>query len=61
MDGVILHYEGKQSTFLPKVWKSIPDPEDFLEELSLKQGSPRDAWSRKGAELRRYRAYEISE
>ena len=61
VDGVILHYEGKQSTFLPKVWKSIPDPEDFLEELSLKQGSPRDAWSRKGAELRRYRAYEISE
>jgi AmmeMemoRadiSam system protein A/AmmeMemoRadiSam system protein B len=53
-DGVILDYNGKRSTFLPK-------PEDFLSSLALKQGSPADAWRSPSAVLYRYEAYAFGE
>lgn len=56
-DGVILAYRGRRSTFLPEVWKQIPDPEQFLSALSLKQGSPADAWRDPSTVLYRYGAY----
>jgi len=34
-----------RSTFLPAVWKSLPEPEQFLSELRLKAGLARDHWS----------------
>jgi MEMO1 family protein len=60
-DGVILVYEGRRSTFLPEVWKEIPDPAEFLTHLSLKQGSPRDAWRSPSAVLYRYGAHIFGE
>jgi AmmeMemoRadiSam system protein A len=42
--GIILKKGFNQSTFLPQVWKQIPDKKDFLEELSLKAGLSKDAW-----------------
>ncbi len=44
VDGVILTIGGSTSTFLPQVWRQIPDPEQFLSELCLKQGAAADRW-----------------
>lgn len=60
-DGVILVYNGRQSTFLPKVWEDIPKPKDFLSRLCLKQNAPADCWRNKETVLYRYNAYDFSE
>lgn len=60
-DGVILSYRGKQSTFLPYVWREIPDPVEFLSRLCEKQNSPRDCWTDSLTVLHSFRAYEFGE
>lgn len=60
-DGVIMVYRGNQSTFLPKVWKDISDPVNFLSRLCLKQGAPSDCWRKQDTVLYRYGAYDFSE
>ena len=42
--GVILSLGARRSTFLPQVWKLIPDKEQFLEHLCLKGGMSPKAW-----------------
>ncbi|MEO5340915.1 MAG: AmmeMemoRadiSam system protein B [Magnetococcus sp. MYC-9] len=42
--GVILSKGPHRATFLPQVWEQLPDPETFLQQLSLKAGLPRDGW-----------------
>ena len=37
-DGLILEYGGARGTFLPQVWESLPDPEQFVTELKRKAG-----------------------
>ena len=44
VDGVVFQYGFNQSTFLPQVWESIPDPLDFLMELRLKARLPARFW-----------------
>jgi len=61
LDGVILVHAGRRSTFLPQVWKELPDPEEFLSRLSLKQGSPADAWKSKDTAIYRYGAFVFGE
>ena len=61
VDGVILIYRGRHSTFLPAVWREIQDPREFLSRLSRKQGSPGDCWLNPEAVLYRYGACEVSE
>jgi len=46
VDGLLLEDSPHRSIFLPQVWESLPDPEDFLGELLLKAGLPRDHWSK---------------
>lgn len=46
VDGVILTIGGSTSTYLPQVWEQLPDPEQFLSELCLKQGAAADRWRR---------------
>jgi AmmeMemoRadiSam system protein A len=53
-DGLVLRYGSYRSTFLPQVWESLPDPQDFLLELERKAGLPRSFWS-EGVELHRFR------
>ena len=53
MDGIVLEYENCRSTFLPKVWDSIPDPQQFLENLKIKAQLPGDFWAA-GIRLFRY-------
>jgi len=45
VDGVVLEEGGLRGTFLPAVWKSLPDPRDFLRELKRKAHLPEDHWS----------------
>ncbi len=45
IDGLIIEDKGRRGTFLPSVWESLTDPEDFLAHLKLKAGLPRAYWS----------------
>lgn len=45
VDGLILEDKGRRGTFLPSVWESLPNPEDFLAHLKLKAGLPESYWS----------------
>jgi AmmeMemoRadiSam system protein A len=44
-DGLILVSDEHQATFLPSVWESLPEKEQFLEKLILKAGLPAGFWS----------------
>jgi AMMECR1 domain-containing protein len=53
MDGLILEGPGgHKGTFLPSVWESLPDPEQFLSHLRLKAGLPGDYWDERMQVLR---------
>ncbi len=45
IDGLILEDSGRQGTFLPSVWESIPGPRDFLNQLKRKAGFSESYWS----------------
>jgi AmmeMemoRadiSam system protein A len=40
VDGLIIEGNGKQATFLPQVWESLPKADDFLDQLKRKAGLP---------------------
>lgn len=44
VDGVLLEAGQKRATFLPQVWAQLPKPEEFMDNLKVKAGLPRDAW-----------------
>ncbi len=44
-DGLILEDQNMRATFLPSVWKNLPEPDLFLQQLKLKAGFQRDYWS----------------
>lgn len=52
-DGVLLRCGGRRATFLPQVWRSLPDPESFLASLKTKAGFSSRFWSDE-LELYRY-------
>lgn len=45
IDGLILAGHGCRGTFLPAVWELVAEPREFLAQLKLKSGLPRDYWS----------------
>lgn len=45
VDGVVLEFGARRSTFLPQVWESLPDGRRFLAQLKRKAGLPADFWS----------------
>ncbi len=45
VDGLVLEDPPYRATFLPQVWDSLEEPEEFVEELLLKAELPRDHWS----------------
>ncbi|MGE5626027.1 MAG: AmmeMemoRadiSam system protein A [Bacillota bacterium] len=45
VDGLILQEGGRRATFLPAVWESLLEPEQFLSQLLLKAGLPAAHWS----------------
>lgn len=45
VDGLVLVEGLRRATFLPKVWETLPDPQQFLAQLKAKCGLPADYWS----------------
>lgn len=43
--GLILGAGPHRATFLPQVWESLPEPDDFLDRLLAKAGLPTRPWS----------------
>ena len=43
IDGVVIAQGDRSATFLPSVWRSLPEPETFLKHLNDKAGIPADA------------------
>ncbi|MFY9327279.1 MAG: AmmeMemoRadiSam system protein A [Georgfuchsia sp.] len=45
IDGVIFEHGSRRSTFLPQVWESLPEPQEFLVQLKRKAGLTGDFWA----------------
>ena len=45
VDGLVIRDGDKRATFLPSVWKGIPEPERFVRTLTEKAGWPAGHWS----------------
>lgn len=55
IDGLVLEEGHRRGTFLPSVWESLPEPEQFLRHLKQKAGLPSSYWS-DSIRIYRYRA-----
>jgi AmmeMemoRadiSam system protein A len=53
IDGLVLEYGHQRGTFLPAVWRNLPEPRDFLAQLKRKSGLAPDFWSPE-IRIRRY-------
>jgi AmmeMemoRadiSam system protein A len=45
VDGLILEDGYHRATFLPSVWRQLPDKQQFLQQLKLKAGLSKQHWS----------------
>jgi len=61
IDGVILQDGLKKATFLPQVWKKLPNPEEFLSHLCMKMGAQGDLWRKKPLNVYIYQVQEFEE
>ncbi|MBS1266485.1 MAG: hypothetical protein MAG795_00452 [Candidatus Woesearchaeota archaeon] len=61
VDGVVIKYRGRTSTYLPQVWEQLPEKENFLKHLCEKQTSPPDCWKRENVEILTYQAFVFEE
>jgi len=59
-DGLLLEDGSHRSTFLPKVWDMVADPEEFLNHLLAKAGLPDDHWS-ETMRFKRHQAFSFWE
>ena len=53
-DGVILKYGHHSATFLPQVWEQLPNPEQFMNQLTMKAGLPADQWQKDDIQIEIY-------
>lgn len=44
IDGIVFQYGRHRSTFLPQVWESLPEPQQFMQQLKRKAGLPPNFW-----------------
>lgn len=58
-DGLVLSSGRHRGTFLPAVWRTLPEPERFWTHLKLKAGLPADAWP-SGVRVSRYTCESIT-
>jgi len=61
IDGVIIQKENKNATFLPQVWKQLPDHESFLSNLCIKAGLPSSAWKNENITVFTYQVQAFEE
>lgn len=59
--GVIISKGWKRSTFLPQVWKQLPNKIDFLENLCRKGMMESGCWKDKDTEIKVYKVEYFSE
>jgi len=59
--GVFLKARLRSATFLPQVWEHFSTAREFLKNLCLKAGLPRDAWEGSDAEIYIYSAEKVRE
>lgn len=59
-DGVVLYAGRHRATYLPQVWESLPDPQEFLRSLKRKARLDDHFWSSE-VRLERYSVDEWSE
>ena len=45
VDGVVLQWRDRRSTFLPQVWEALPEPRDFIAALKRKAGFDERFWA----------------
>ena len=45
IDGLIIEDKSRRATFLPSVWQSLPQAEDFIRHLKIKAGFDAKYWS----------------
>lgn len=45
VDGLVLSHGAARATFLPSVWRQLPEPRDFVAQLKTKAGWPASFWS----------------
>ncbi len=57
-DGLILQEGLQRGTFLPSVWESLPEAQQFLQHLKLKTGLPKNYWS-DTLQVHRYRCETV--
>lgn len=60
LDGLWLTGGGRKATFLPAVWRELPEPEVFLDNLLRKGGWPAGGWPAQMS-VWRYRVREFGE
>jgi len=60
IDGLILEDGYYRGTFLPTVWESLPDKQDFWKHLKMKAGLPVSHWS-DTLKVSRYHTISFSE
>ena len=58
VDGIVIDHDRAGATFLPAVWRQLPEPEQFLKHLKRKAGLPMQFWSPR-IQVHRYTAYCI--
>lgn len=61
IDGIIIEYSGRSATYLPQVWKQLPDKEKFLGSLCNKAGLKSNCWREKGVKIYRYKVQAFKE
>lgn len=59
--GIIIQKNQRQATYLPQVWKQIPDKKEFLSHLCLKAGFSSDAWKSEDLDVFYYTVEKIEE
>ena len=61
VDGVILEKGKTRATFLPQVWKQLPEPTQFMEHLCRKAGLSPTAWQDKDIKIYLYQVQSFKE
>jgi len=59
-DGLVVEAGHRRATFLPAVWESLTEPEEFIAHLWQKAGLPRGSWP-PGIRLLRYATEQFEE
>ena len=58
VDGLILEFEYNRGTFLPSVWKQLPDKREFLDHLKVKAGLSQQWWDN-AVKISRYETFSF--